>query len=128
MSQWKRSRAWGAAVMVAVISSAGVPCALAADALTPAQVKEARAAFKDGLELEKKADYAGAIAKFRATAAIKATPQVEFHIALCEAKLHRYIEALADLGTAESDAKAQKVTEVAEAAPKLAAEITPLVP
>src|SRR5262249_35117093 len=99
----KRSRMWSALVAAAMIAEAAVPCAaLAADKLTPAQINEARASFKDGLELEKKGDYEAALAKFRATAAIKATPQVEFHIALCEAKMKRYIEALADLQTAEA--------------------------
>lgn len=116
------------ASMAAMAANAVVPCALAAEALTPEQVQAARTSFKEGLELEKKADYEGALAKFQATAAIKATPQVEFHVALCEAKLHRYVAALADLRKAETDAKEAKVAEVAEAAPKLAAEIEPLVP
>jgi hypothetical protein len=128
MSMRKSWRTCGAMVAAAMIANAALPCALAADAIPPAKVQEARAAFKDGLELEKKGEYESALAKFRATAAIKTTPQVEFHIALCEAKLKRYIEALADLATAETDAKAGKVKEVAEAAPKLAAEIKPLVP
>ena len=135
--QWSRSRAFGAIVAAAMISNLGgrgvpalfaVPCALAADALTPAQIQEARTAFKDGLELEKKGSYEEALKKFRTTASIKSTPQVEFHIALCEAKLKHYIEALIDLDIAEGDAKQNKVKEVAEAAPKLAAEIQPLVP
>jgi hypothetical protein len=122
---------WGALIAATMISSSAnlvVRCALAADKLTPAQINEARTSFKDGLELEKKGEYEGALAKFRATASIKTTPQVEFHIALCEAKLKRYVEALIDLDIAEGDAKQNKVKEVAEAAPKLAAEIKPLVP
>ena len=44
---------------------------------------QARRSFEDGVSLEKKGDYAGALAKFRESMEIKATLGNRFHIAYC---------------------------------------------
>ena len=109
---------------VATAARAGAP----PDALSAEQVLQARTSFKDGLALEKDGKWEPALAKFRETAAIKQTPQVRFHIALCEEKLLHYLDAIADFEAAGKDAAEKNVAEVAKAAPKLADDLRPLVP
>lgn len=53
-----------------------------------------RAIFQDGLQLEAGGNYAGALAKFQEVAAMKRTPNVFFHIALCQEKLGRLVAAV----------------------------------
>lgn len=61
---------------------------------TAAELKEARAQFQAGLALEAAGDYKNALVKFNEVAAVRQTPQVMFHIALCLEHLGRWTEAL----------------------------------
>lgn len=53
----------------------------------------ARQAFAEGLRLEEFRDFVGALEQFERVAAVKATPQVRFHRALCLEKLGRWTDA-----------------------------------
>jgi len=61
---------------------------------TAAEIKEARALFQAGLALEAAGDYKNALTKFHEVAAVRPTPQVMFHVALCLEHLGRWTEAL----------------------------------
>jgi hypothetical protein len=96
--------------------------------LTKAEVEAARTAFKEGLAAEKEGDFVKALARFEATAAIKTTPQVRFHLAVCQEKLGRWVEALANYELSNTEAKEKKITEVTDMAPTLADRLRPRIP
>lgn len=54
----------------------------------------ARALFQEGLQLEAGGNFAGALGKFEEVAQLKRTPQVLFHIALCQEKLGKLVAAV----------------------------------
>jgi hypothetical protein len=90
--------------------------ALAQDA--PAESSEAlklaREQFSQALALQTAGDWAGALTLLKQVAAVKATPQVRFNIALCEERLGRLVAALGDYELAAADARAEKADQVAE--------------
>jgi hypothetical protein len=65
------------------------------------KAEQAKHAFEEGVDLEKRSDYASALAKFRAAEQIKPTAGVRFHIAYC----------LEMLGSVASAAEAYESTE-----------------
>jgi hypothetical protein len=78
-----------------------------------AATARARELFQDGVAIETGGDYAGALKKFKEVAAVKKTPQVLFHIALCEEKLGKLAEALEVYNQASAAAgKDPKLAEV----------------
>jgi hypothetical protein len=99
-----------------------------AEELSAEQVEKARAAFKEGLAAEKEGDYVKALARFEVTAAIKLTPPVRFHLALCQEKLNRWVEALENYELAGQEAEEKNVAEVKDAAPKLAEKLRARIP
>lgn len=56
---------------------------------------KAKAMFTEGLALEQSKDWAAALAKFEGVAKVKKTPQVMFHVAFCQERVGRMVEALA---------------------------------
>jgi hypothetical protein len=78
-----------------------------------AALTKARSQFQQALSLETAEDWAGALSLFQQVAAIKLTPQVRFHIGLCEEHLGRLAAALGDYKLAAVEAEAAKATEVA---------------
>lgn len=86
-----RFRAWG---VVALLAALAVGPALAQD---KAARKEAGARYQRGITLYKDGDYGAALAEFRA--AYRAAPSFEvlYNIGLCERRLFKYGEAVADL-------------------------------
>lgn len=56
---------------------------------------KAKAMFTEGLALEQSKDWAAALAKFEGVAKVKKTPQVMFHVAYCQERVGRMVEALA---------------------------------
>jgi hypothetical protein len=112
---------FGVAVAVAVTSPA-----FAQDA---AELTRARAAFQQAIELEQAGNWAAAVQRFREVGQVRMTPQVRFHIALCEEKLGRLVAALggfelalsgADSVGAEFKAEVEaNVTRLRERIPKL---------
>lgn len=75
-----------------LVAGAAVPSI--ARAQSAAELVAARALFAEGIELEKKKDYAGALEKFRKVASIKSTAIVRYHEGFCAERLGRWIEAL----------------------------------
>lgn len=75
----------------------------------------ARALFKEGIALEKEGDWVTALGKFQAVSEVATTPQVLFHIALCEENLGRWVVAIQGFEEA-----AKLAAEVGEEAAKVA--------
>lgn len=81
-----RPVALGLALLLASAPSGAQP--------TEAELAAARQIFNDGKDLEKANDWAGALAKFKKVAEVKTTPQVRYHMALCEENLGHAVAAL----------------------------------
>ncbi|WP_437796215.1 PEGA domain-containing protein [Sorangium sp. So ce693] len=69
-------------------------------------LKQARAQFQQATELEQAGNWAAALQRFREVGQVRMTPQVRFHIAVCEENLGRLVAALGgyELALAEADA------------------------
>jgi len=93
-------------VLFALLALAGGVCHSApAFAQTSDELSEARAAFQRGIELEQAKNWAGAIKQFRQVGQVKMTPQVRYHIALCEENLGKLVAALGGYELALADAE-----------------------
>jgi len=79
---------------------------------TKGTLDKARAQFQQGLALETAGDWAGALDLFQQVAQVKLTPQVRFHVGLCEEHLGRLSAALGDYELAAHEADEAKVAEV----------------
>ena len=86
---------------------------------SPEELAAARQLFNEGKELEKQKSYDAALEKFKKVAAVKTTPQVRFHIALCEENLGHLVSAMKGFDLATEDAKqaGAAAVEVATNAP-----------
>lgn len=94
------------------------------------QLKKARAQFQQATEMEQAGNYSGALQLFREVGQFRMTPQVRYHIALCEENLGRLVGALGgyELALAGADAVGPEFrAEVEEAIAKLRARIPKLV-
>jgi hypothetical protein len=105
----------------------GSHAALGQDA---AELKKARAQFQQATELERAGNWTAALQAFREVGQVRMTPQVRFHIAVCEENLGRLVAALGGYELALADA--DKVgpdfkSEVEENVTKLRARIPKLV-
>lgn len=67
-------------------------------------IARARANFQQAVELEQAGNCAAALPLFRQVGQVRMTPQVRFHIGLCEAQLGRLVTALGGLELALADA------------------------
>jgi hypothetical protein len=107
-------RLGAALALIAAASLASAPAA----AQPTKDLTQLRQIFGDGRQLEEKKDWAGALEKFKEVAAAKMTPQVRFHIALCEEKLGRLASAKHgfELAAAEAAAAGSAAAEVPAAA------------
>ena len=127
----RRSAAWSRKVTSALVLGAAlvVPTVSFAQA-TPEELAAARQLFKEGKDLEKQKSYEGALEKFKKVAGVKMTPQVRFHIALCEENLGHLVDAINGFALAADEAKraGSTATEVAENAPKRAEALRRRVP
>jgi len=126
-----RTAAWRRTVASALVLGAvlAAPTRLFAQP-TPEELAAARQLFNEGKELEKQKSYERAIEKFKKVAGVKMTPQVRFHIALCEENLGHLVEAINgfELAAAEAKRAGSTATEVAENAPKRASALHVRVP
>jgi tetratricopeptide (TPR) repeat protein len=75
-------------------------------------IDKARSQFHRGLALETAGDWSGALGLFQEVAAVKLTPQVRFHIGLCEEHLGQLAAALGDYELAAHEAEEARVAEV----------------
>lgn len=111
------------AVMALGVASAlgGTPV----QAQTAEELAAARQVFGEGKALEGKGQWAPALEKFKKVAMVKMTPQVRFHIALCEENLGRMVSAIKGFELAFEDAKlaGSSAAEVEKLAPDRAAAL-----
>jgi hypothetical protein len=127
MLQSLNSRRWVSSLAFACALCAGHTPAVAQDA---AELKKARAQFQQATELEQAKNWTAALQAFREVGQVRMTPQVRFHIAVCEEGLGRLVAALGGYELALADA--DKVNpdfkrEVEENVTKLRARIPKLV-
>jgi len=69
-----------------------------------AELKKARAQFQQATELEQAKNWTAALQAFREVGQVRMTPQVRFHIAVCEEGLGRLVAALGGYELALADA------------------------
>ncbi|WP_437959463.1 PEGA domain-containing protein [Sorangium sp. So ce119] len=94
------------------------------------ELKRARAQFQQATELEQAGNWAAALQRFREVGQVRMTPQVRFHIAVCEENLGRLVAALGgyELALAEADAVGSDFrAEVEQAIGRLRSRIPKLV-
>lgn len=121
-------RFWSALLLCSSLMAAASP-AFAQDA---AELKRARALFQQATELEQAGNWTAALQAFREVGQVRMTPQVRFHIAVCEENLGRLVAALggyelalADADKVNPDFKAEveaNVTKLRARIPKLVIE------
>ena len=87
------ARLAGTSLAVVALSA---PARVAAAEPTPAEVAVARRLFQDAVELEQRGDWSGAEAKLREAIALKDTPGLRYHLAYCEERQGRLVEAMID--------------------------------
>ena len=131
MGTSRNRAAWSRSAAAAIVLGAAL--AAPAPAFAQASSEElaaARQLFNEGKDLEKQKSYEGALEKFKKVAGVKMTPQVRFHIALCEENLGHLVEAINGFALAGEEAKRAGSTaaEVAENAPKRAEALRARVP
>jgi len=81
-----------------------------------AELASARSLFNEARAAEEQGDWQNALARLDAVAKVKMTPQVRFHLGLCQEHLGRLLEALNNLERAASEGAEQNLsTVVAEA-------------
>ena len=109
-------------VALAVATGAAGP---AARAQTNEELAAARLVFVEGKQLEGKGNWAEALEKFKKVAMVKMTPQVRFHIALCEENLGKLVSATRGFELAAEEAKlaGSSAAEVEKLAPERAAAL-----
>jgi hypothetical protein len=91
-------------------AGAAGPAAPAADKAT---LVKARQQFQQALALETAGDWSGASILFQQVAQVRLTPQVRFHIALCEEHLGKLAAALGHYQIAADEAQEAQASEVA---------------
>jgi hypothetical protein len=103
------------------LTLASAPCR----AQSGAELSAARQTFVEGKDFEKRGAWDEALLRFKAVARVKMTPQVRFHIALCEENLGRLVSAMRGFELAAEEARQAGATavEVAEKAPERVAAL-----
>lgn len=119
------------------LTSLSIVCALLgsqapAFAQDAAELKKARLQFQQATELERAGNWTAALQAFREVGQVRMTPQVRFHIAVCEENLGRLVAALGGYELASADADKvgpdfkgeveEKVTKLRARIPKLVIE------
>jgi hypothetical protein len=105
-----------AAVAAAALAAAVVSPQQAFAAPSAAELASARETYREGIALEAAGNWAGALAKFQAVAAIKSAPRVRFHIGLCQEKLGRWNEAVGAYKMASLEATRERASDVVKEA------------
>jgi hypothetical protein len=117
-----------AAIALAIALSLGGVSAVAEP--TDEELAAARKIFAEGRALEKQNDWTGALERFKKVAEVKMTPQVRYHIALCEESLGHLVAAINGFELATGDAKqpGANAPDVLENAPPKAEALRKRVP
>jgi hypothetical protein len=110
---------------LAVATPLGAPRVAWAGDGSEAEIAAARQLFKEGKDLEAEDRWAEALERFEKVAAVKMTPQVRFHMALCHENLGRLVAAINGFELAGDEARraGKGAEDVAENAPKRAAAL-----
>ena len=107
-------RATALAVIVSLLGALAMPATLrAGDPPPTVDVERAKKLFFEGIEREDHGDWAGALERFHAALAIKATAPIRFHVALCLEKTARLTAARDAFERARVDAIGEGRPEVA---------------
>ncbi len=122
----------GVAVVLACVSLAATFTSPALAAPDQEELSKARARFQQATELEQAGNWAAALQQFREVGQVRMTPQVRYHIALCEEKLGKLVAALGGFELALSEAESlgpdfrkeveEKTNALRERIPKLVIE------
>ncbi len=102
--------------------------ALPAWGQTASEIAAAKQWFTQGMALEEKGQFGDALEQFKKALAVKKTPQIVFHVALCEFETGALVEALVDFGRAVEIAKAEGNAQVESAANAELIKLRPRVP
>ncbi|MEO6419531.1 MAG: hypothetical protein ABIP39_09010, partial [Polyangiaceae bacterium] len=105
-----RARAFGLFAFLALASPGQV------HAQSPAQITLAKQWFAEASSLEDREQWGEALILFRRASLVKMTPQVAFHIGLCEGRSGAFVEALVSLAHASELARAANLPVVDSAA------------
>lgn len=106
-----------------------VPGALpTAEAQSKQELAKARERFREALALEEAENYSKALQAFKEVAAVKSTPQVRYHIGLCEEKTGDLVQALGSYKLALDEARAKKAKDVLEVTEAAIEELEPRIP
>lgn len=97
-------------------------------AQTASEIAAAKQWFTDGLALEDKSEWGKALELFRRAAQVKKTPQILFHVGLCESKTGALVEAIVSFERAAELAKTEKNQQVESAAQSELTALRPRVP
>jgi len=97
--------------LVVPISLAAAQGSATSDA-DDAELERARAQFSEGRRLEDAGKWSEALELFQRVAAVKTTPQVRFHVALCLEHVGLWTQALDGYAQAKREAEEQDVREV----------------
>jgi hypothetical protein len=100
----------------------------AANAQTPSELAAAQRWFAEGLAFEGAGKWKDALERFRRVAAVKHTPQVDFHVGLGEEHVGELVAAMVDLRRALDAATSQHVATVERAASSELEQLRPRVP
>jgi hypothetical protein len=94
---------------------------------TASEIAAAKQWFTDGLALEEKGEFARALELFRRAAAVKKTPQILFHVGLCEARTGALVEAIVSFERAIESAREENIDQVVAAAESELGKVRPRV-
>lgn len=133
------SSPWLTAALLGVSLTLSVPAVAQDEApTTPAPKREAtkeelaaaRQLFKEAKDLETEGEWEEALSRLERVGKVKMTPQVRFHIALCQENVGRWVDAINgfELAAQEALKLGEKGKDVAEAAPPRAEKLRAKVP
>jgi hypothetical protein len=114
----------GAAMAVCLVS----PVASANGEPSAAELASARSLFSEARAAEERGDWLEALTKLDAVAKVKMTPQVRFHLGLCQEHTTHLVEALNNLERAALEASEQNLPMVVEEAKQHALDVRARVP
>lgn len=97
-------------------------------AQSASEIALAKQWFSEGMALEEKGQYAQALERFKSAAGVKKTPQILFHVGICELKTGALVEAIVSLERALELAKSEKNSQVESAATSELSALRPRVP
>jgi hypothetical protein len=118
------ARRSGVALTLCILASSG-----SADAdPSPAELASARSLFNEARAAEERGDWNDALVKLDLVAKVKLTPQVRFHLGLCQEHLSRLLESLNNLERAASEGAEQNLLNVAEEAKEHAGAVRARLP